>query len=131
MNKFIQRLVNFIRPKPQYIKMPVEEILKNKNANNLIQSFNDFYYSSGNSGNLNWCGDPMIKNPCDIWVYIEIFQELKPSIIIETGTHRGASANFFADMCKILKINISRTYIKKTRYIYWICINIIIIYVGI
>ena len=47
----------------------------------------------------------MLKNPCDLWRYIDIFQELKPSVIIETGTHHGASAMFYADICNILNIN--------------------------
>lgn len=105
MKKFIKRVLNFVRPKPQYIKLPIDELLNNKSVSNVVDSFNDFYYTSGNSGHLNWRGAEMLKNPCDLWSYIEIFQEVKPSIIIETGTHHGASAIFYSDICSILNID--------------------------
>ena len=105
MKHFIKRVVNFLRPRPQYIKLPVEEILCNSSVKGIVDKFNDFYYTSGNPGNLNWRGAEMLKNPCDLWSYIDIFQELKPSVIIETGTHHGASAMFYADICKALNID--------------------------
>jgi cephalosporin hydroxylase len=105
MNHTLKRIINFLRPRPQYIKLPVEEILGNTSLKSIVDKFNDFYYKSGNSGNLNWRGAEMLKNPCDLWSYIDIFQELKPSVIIETGTHHGASAMFYADICNILNIN--------------------------
>ena len=80
MKFFIKRILNFIRPRPRYIKLPVEEILSNNSVKGIVDQFNDFYYTSGNSGYLNWRGAEMLKNPCDLWSYIEIFQELKPSI---------------------------------------------------
>ena len=104
INTFIKRLINFFRPQPRYIKLPIDEILSNPKAKGTVEKFNDFYYTSGNAGDLNWRGDPLIKNPCDLWSYVEIFQEIKPLIIIETGTHRGGSASFYADICQILKI---------------------------
>ena len=105
MKHFLKRIINVLRPRPQYIKLPVEEILENSSLKSIVDKFNDFYYTSGNSGNLNWRGAEMLKNPCDLWSYIDIFQELKPSVIIETGTHYGASAMFYADICNILNIN--------------------------
>lgn len=29
---------------------------------------------------------------------VELFQHVKPSVLIETGTHRGGSAPFYADI---------------------------------
>ncbi len=111
---FIKRVINFIRPKPRYIKMPLDDILRNSHAKDIVEKFNDFYYTSGNPGNLMWHGVEMIKNPCDLWIYIEILQELKPSVIIETGTHEGASARFYSDIsaalgfkCKIITVDIN------------------------
>ena len=40
--------------------------------------------------------------PLDMWVYQEILHELKPDLIIETGTYHGASAYFLASMCDLL-----------------------------
>ena len=102
---FLKRLISFIKPKPKYIKLPIDKILENSTAKSVIENFNDFYYSSNNAGHLNWRGSEIIKNPCDLWIYIEILQSLKPSVIIETGTHHGGSASFLADMCNVLSFD--------------------------
>ena len=102
--RFLQRLVNFVRPTPQFLPIQVEQILRNAQSLDVIEKFNDFYYTSGTGGDLNWRGTPMIKNPCDIWMIIELFQKLRPSVIIETGTHKGGSASFYADILKALEI---------------------------
>ena len=41
-------------------------------------------------------GVPLIKCPMDLWVYQELVFDLKPTLIIETGTAFGGSALFFA-----------------------------------
>lgn len=99
---FLKRLFSFIRPKPKFIKLPIDKLLENSTAKSVVENFNDFYYSSNNAGYLNWRGIEIIKNPCDLWIYVEILQLLKPSVIIETGTHQGGSACFLADMCNVL-----------------------------
>lgn len=105
MKIFIKRLLNFLRPQPRYIPLPIEDIFANNSARHVLERFNDFYYVSGSAGTLNWRGVEMLKNPCDLWTSLELFQEIRPSIIIETGTHHGASAMFYADMCKVLGID--------------------------
>ena len=107
MNKFrrfSQRIVNFLRPAPRYTSLNVADVLSNTRSLDLVGEFNDLYYSGGTGGDLNWRGMPMIKNPCDIWMIVELFQNLRPSVIIETGTHMGGSASFYADMLKVLDI---------------------------
>jgi cephalosporin hydroxylase len=39
---------------------------------------------------------PLLKNPLDLWVYQELIFDLRPTLIIETGTAFGGSALFFA-----------------------------------
>jgi cephalosporin hydroxylase len=46
-------------------------------------------------------GIPAQKCPLDLWVYQEIINEVKPDLIIETGTCYGGSALFMAHMCEI------------------------------
>lgn len=41
-------------------------------------------------------GVPMLKCPNDLWIYQELIFDLKPTLIIETGTAFGGSALFFA-----------------------------------
>lgn len=43
-------------------------------------------------------GIPVMKNPLDLMVYMEIIQETRPDIIIEIGTAFGGSALFFRYM---------------------------------
>lgn len=42
--------------------------------------------------NNTWFGIPTWQNPLDVWVTQEIFQEVKPDIVIEAGTNFGGSA---------------------------------------
>ena len=101
--RLINRIVNFIRPKPRYLPLSVSDVLLNSKAKSVVEKFNDFYYSRG-AEDLNWAGVPMIKNPCDLWMVVELFQKLRPSVIIETGTHCGGSASFYADILNSLGI---------------------------
>lgn len=62
-----------------------------------------------------WLGRPILKCPLDLWVYQEIFYETKPTLLIETGTHQGGSALYFAHIfdlmghpSRVLSIDIDR-----------------------
>ena len=102
--QFSLRVLNFVRPKPRYMPLSVNQVLQGKESLDVVNRFNDFYYSSGTAGDLNWRGLPMIKNPCDLWMIVDLFQKLRPTVIIETGTHHGASATYYADMLQLLGI---------------------------
>jgi cephalosporin hydroxylase len=103
--QFINRVINFLRPKPRYMPLSISDVIHHTESKDLVDRFNDLYYSGGAAGDLNWDGAPMIKNPCDIWMIVELFQKIRPSVVIETGTHHGASASFYADILNSLKIN--------------------------
>ena len=68
---------------------------------------NIYYYDMGLKGgtwrNTSWCGTPALKCPLDLWIYQEIIHEAEPDIIIETGTHKGGTTLFLANVCDILK----------------------------
>ena len=49
-----------------------------------------------------WLGTPALKCPFDLWVYQEIIHELRPDLIIETGTYRGGSGLFMASICDLI-----------------------------
>ncbi len=40
--------------------------------------------------------------PTDLWVYQELLEELKPSLVVQTGTYRGGTALFLADRLQII-----------------------------
>jgi cephalosporin hydroxylase len=47
-------------------------------------------------------GVPAYKCPLDLWIYQEILYDLRPDLIIETGTAAGGSALFLAHMCDLI-----------------------------
>ena len=64
-----------------------------------------YYYKAAHRGtwkNTWWLGVHTQKCPLDLWVYQEILYEIKPDLIIETGTARGGSAYFFASICDLV-----------------------------
>lgn len=62
------------------------------------KSFGEAYYQSNvwNNGNTTFMGYPIYQNPFDMWMLQEIIWELKPTLIIETGTAFGSSALYVA-----------------------------------
>ena len=98
------RVVNFARPKPQMIPLTAGQILADNQGKDLVERMNDLLYSSGAGGALNWKGMQFLKTPCDLWMYVELLQRLRPAALVETGTHQGGSATFFADMAATLGI---------------------------
>lgn len=52
--------------------------------------------------NTRWLGVEVFKLPLDLWVYQELLDEVRPDLIIETGTAGGGSAYFFASVLDLL-----------------------------
>lgn len=68
----------------------------------IINQFHKIYYDRGIWTKTNWLGVPVLKCPLDLWLYQEILHNLKPDLIIETGTARGGSAFYFASLLDLL-----------------------------
>ena len=72
-----------------------------------IDAFHNLYYN-GLPGEgyifqrTFWLGVECQKCPLDLWVYQEILHEIRPALVIETGTHMGGSALFMAHMMDII-----------------------------
>jgi cephalosporin hydroxylase len=49
-----------------------------------------------------WRGLPVIKYPEDLFFYQQILWNHRPDVLIETGTERGGSAHFFADVMDLI-----------------------------
>jgi cephalosporin hydroxylase len=73
----------------------------------IIDAFHELYYNGPPSqGRIfqrtAWMGVPCLKCPLDLWIYQEILHEIRPTLIIETGTHLGGSALYLAHVLDIL-----------------------------
>lgn len=69
-----------------------------------VDAFHRLYYDSGADtwANTFWFGVPVAKCPLDLWIYQEMIFDLRPDLIVETGTWRGGSAYFMASICDLL-----------------------------
>jgi cephalosporin hydroxylase len=76
-------------------------------ARQRIDAFHDLYYN-GLPGEgyifqrTSWMGVPCLKCPFDLWTYQEILHQLRPGLVIETGTDLGGSALFIAHMMDLV-----------------------------
>jgi cephalosporin hydroxylase len=91
----------------------------------IIDDFHNLYHLGPKEGGsiykrTTWMGIPCFKCPMDMWIYQEILYEVKPDLIIETGTYKGGSALYLAHLCdalgngKIVSIDID-THIRPTH----------------
>lgn len=71
-----------------------------------VDAFLDLYFRRWRNGDdtisLSWLGHQTLKCPSDLWIYQELLTELRPDVIVETGTCFGGSALFLASICDLL-----------------------------
>ena len=58
----------------------------------------DLIHRTGNFAKTTWLGVPIWQNVLDLWTIQETISEIRPALLIETGTHRGGSALFYAHL---------------------------------
>ncbi|MEM3362666.1 MAG: CmcI family methyltransferase [Candidatus Anstonellaceae archaeon] len=70
----------------------------------IVDQFHRLYYETHDRTwcNTFWMGIPTLKCPLDMWIYQEIIFEVKPDIIIESGTANGGAALFLACVCDLV-----------------------------
>jgi cephalosporin hydroxylase len=72
----------------------------------VVERFTEVYYEGALFGetraDTRWLGVRTDKCPLDLWIYQELLHELKPDLIVETGTAFGGSALYFASLCDLL-----------------------------
>ena len=61
----------------------------------------DLIAKTGNFSSTSWLGVPIWQNVLDLWTIQETISEIRPALLIETGTNRGGSALFYAQMADI------------------------------
>lgn len=88
------------------IRRLARSVIFNRRVERLIvKLFSIVYY--GNSAqtwmNTRWLGVTTLKYPFDLWIYQELIFELRPNLIIESGTWDGGSALYFASLCDLVR----------------------------
>ncbi|MBI4165495.1 MAG: cephalosporin hydroxylase [Acidobacteria bacterium] len=70
-----------------------------------IEGFKNWYYAHQPTtfSNTYWRGVQIFKCPLDAWIFQEIIHENPPDVLLETGTYKGGSANFFASLFDLEK----------------------------
>jgi len=68
----------------------------------VVSEFMMEYFASDAPANTSWLGVPVLKPPCDLWVYQEILFETRPQLVVECGTAFGGSALFMATVMDVL-----------------------------
>ena len=63
---------------------------------------NDLITQTTNFAYVTWLGYPVWQNVLDLWALQEAIAEMKPSLLIETGTFMGGSARFFASLFDLM-----------------------------
>lgn len=71
-----------------------------------VDAFHELYYDRYKQGgtwyDTRFQGVPVWKNPLDLWVYQELVHEIRPDLIVETGTAFGGSALYLASLCDLV-----------------------------
>lgn len=98
----INRLKDRIRSQVKFLQL----YLNPHGKKDIVNEFHKLYYASARKGltwgNNNFLGIPIQKCPFDQMVYQEIIYNLKPDLIIETGTAYGGNALFMASICDLI-----------------------------
>ncbi len=70
----------------------------------IIEQFQTLYYHSAETTwrDTWYRGVRIWKCPLDLWLYQEILHDVRPALIVETGTAFGGSAYFLGDVCELL-----------------------------
>lgn len=72
------------------------------NEKEIIDDFHKLYYNTGKHELNNWLGVQVLKNPMDLMIIQEMIYELKPDVIVETGTYKGGSAYYMATLLDLI-----------------------------
>ena len=71
-------------------------VLDDPDAEWLVEQFRAHYHEKRAWKRLTWLGVPVRQYPNDLLVIQEVIEQTRPELLIETGTHSGGSALFYA-----------------------------------
>src|SRR5262252_5935105 len=64
--------------------------------------FRDLIRATNNFDNVTWLGYPVWQNVLDLWTIQETLAEIRPELLIETGTNRGGSSLVYAQLFDLM-----------------------------
>jgi cephalosporin hydroxylase len=64
--------------------------------------FRELINKTNNFGAVEWLGHPIWQNVLDLWTIQETIAEVRPGLLIESGTNRGGSSLFFAHLLDLI-----------------------------
>src|SRR3954471_14581713 len=62
----------------------------------------DLIAETNNFASTSWLNVPIWQNVLDLWTIQESIAEIRPGLLIETGTHHGGSALFYANLMDLM-----------------------------
>ena len=72
---------------------------------NIEEEFHAKYYYSKVWSETYFLGKKIFKCPNDLWIYQELFWDVKPDVIIECGTFHGGSALYYAKLFDMMELH--------------------------
>ena len=64
--------------------------------------FTDLVRHTNYFHNIRWLGNQVFQNVLDLWTTADAIAEVRPALIIESGTYQGGSALFYASLFDLL-----------------------------
>jgi cephalosporin hydroxylase len=64
--------------------------------------FTDLVDRTDDFSDMTWLGKPVWQSVLDLWVIQETLYEVRPGLLIETGTNRGGSSRFYAQLFDLM-----------------------------
>jgi cephalosporin hydroxylase len=64
--------------------------------------YKELIRATGDFSDVKWLGHPMWQDPTDAWVIQEAIAEVRPALLLETGTNMGGSALYYAHLLDLV-----------------------------
>jgi len=71
----------------------------------VVADYHRWYHRNGATtyNNTRWLGVSTQKSPLDTWIFQELLFEVKPDVMVETGTYKGGSSFYYASLMDLLR----------------------------
>jgi cephalosporin hydroxylase len=89
---------------PRLLRRMLRSTLYRRGAGRLVHRLFllELIYATDNFYTVRWLGKELWQNVLDLWTIQETIAEIRPGVLIETGTHRAGSAMFYASLMDLM-----------------------------